>query len=103
MKVVINRFYGGFGVSAAAVERLLALGADPATVETIQSKAGLTYHRCDLERHDKRLVQVVEELGPKANGTHAKLVVVEIPDGIEYEIEEYDGMEQVAEVHRTWS
>jgi hypothetical protein len=55
------------------------------------------------DRHNPLLVQVVEELGTAANGSHAKLKVVEIPDGTRYEIDEYDGMEHVAESHRTWS
>ena len=61
-----------------------------------------TIYERDIERNDPAVVQAVEELGDKANGEHAKLVVVNIPDGIEYSIEEYDGMEHVAEAHRTW-
>ena len=57
----------------------------------------------DLDRSDSVLVQVVEELGADANGRHAELSVVEIPDDVEWQIEEYDGLEWVAEVHRTWS
>lgn len=57
----------------------------------------------DLERNDPLLVQVVEELGQSASGQFAALTVVEIPDGVEWVIEEYDGSEHVAEVHRTWS
>jgi len=30
------------------------------------------------------------------------LAIVEIPDDVEYTIEEYDGNEHVAEAHRTW-
>jgi hypothetical protein len=45
----------------------------------------------------------VEELGDKASGQFAELVVVEIPDGVDYEIDEYDGNEHIAEKHRTWS
>jgi hypothetical protein len=56
----------------------------------------------DIPRDDPDLVAVVEQLGKKANGTHAELKVVEIPDGVEWEIQEYDGSEHVAEVHRTW-
>ena len=36
-------------------------------------------------------------------GCCSRLKVVEIPDGIEWQIEEYDGKEWVAETHRTWS
>lgn len=53
-------------------------------------------------RDDAMIVRVVEELGEKANGKCAKLKVVEIPDGIEWEIDEYDGNEHVCEKHRTW-
>lgn len=49
------------------------------------------------------VVRVVEELGAAASGFCADLRVVEIPDGTEYTIEEYDGMEHIAEVHKTWS
>lgn len=55
------------------------------------------------DRSDTDLVAVVEELGEQSFGSCARLRVVEIPDGTEYEIEEYDGMEHVAEVHRTWA
>lgn len=56
----------------------------------------------ELARDDPLLVQVVEELGNKANGEYAKLKVVEIPDEVNWEIGEYDGYEHVAEKHRTW-
>jgi hypothetical protein len=48
------------------------------------------------------LIQVVEELGDGANGYFAKLKIVEIPDDVLWQIEEYDGKEWVAEQHRTW-
>ena len=54
-------------------------------------------------RTDPTMIYVVEELGTKANGRFAKLKLVEIPDGVDYTIEEYDGMEHIAEVHRTWA
>ena len=61
-----------------------------------------TIDRYDVARNDPALVQVVQELGEKANGDYAKLVVVEIPDDVQWEIDEYDGMERIAESHRTW-
>jgi len=48
-------------------------------------------------------VEVVEELGIKANGFCSELKIVEIPDDVEWIIEEYDGKEWVAEDHRRWS
>ena len=56
----------------------------------------------DLNRDDTDLVKVVETLGEKANGLFAKLEIIEIPDGVEYEIDEYDGMESIHEKHRSW-
>ena len=37
------------------------------------------------------------------DGVYSDLKVVEIPDDINWYIEEYDGLEHVAERHRTWS
>lgn len=62
-----------------------------------------TFHDRDLDRDDPALVQVVEELGPAANGRCASLKIVEIPWDVQWQIEEYDGREWVAECHRTWS
>lgn len=58
----------------------------------------------DIPRDDPDLVAVVEELGSDvASDAYGRLVVVDIPDGVQWQIEEYDGSEHVAEVHRTWS
>ena len=58
--------------------------------------------KCGISRDDPALVQVVEELGAEASGSGAALAIVEIPDDVAWEIEEYDGYEYVAEKHRTW-
>ena len=48
-------------------------------------------------------VDAVENLGSLiASGDMAELEVIEIPDGIECYIEDYDGMETIHEVHRSW-
>lgn len=54
------------------------------------------------DRTDPLLIQVVEELGKLANGCCAELKIVDIPDGVEWEIDEYDGNEHIAEKHQTW-
>ena len=46
-----------------------------------------------IDRHDPVLVQVVEELGDKANGKYAKLAIAEVSGP--YRISEYDGFESV--------
>ena len=49
------------------------------------------------------LVQVIEALGPEVcSASLAKLEIVEIPDGTNWEIEEYDGKERIAEKRQRW-
>ena len=61
-----------------------------------------TFSVYDLKRDDPVLVQVVEELGDLVNSRYSELKIVDVPDDIFWEIGEYDGLEHVAEVHRTW-
>jgi hypothetical protein len=56
-----------------------------------------------IPRNDEYLVKTVELLGADANGDCAKLKIANVPDDVKWEIDEYDGYEHVAEVHRTWS
>lgn len=66
--------------------------------------AAQTLADSDIARDDPVLVQVVEELGTAANGKHAELKVVEIPDDVLWGIDGYDdGSETVREQHRSWS
>ena len=114
MKVVINSCYGGFSISKKAAEFMAKRGNKRAIAELEKSKNGKNKGRwfgygCvdgfdgQYDRSDSDLIAAVEELGSeKASGTFAELKVVEIPDGIEYEISSYDGIEHISEVHRTW-
>lgn len=77
--------------------------APPETREAAQKlQYAVWFSSRDISRTDPYLIQVVEVLGSEANGFAACLKVIEIPDGIEWEICEYDGCEWVAEKHRTW-
>ena len=49
----------------------------------------------DIDRDDPVLAQVVEELGDRANGSHAELRIFEVSAGTLYRIDEYDGSESV--------
>jgi hypothetical protein len=75
--------------------------SDPSSVSDLENY-NWSFSRYFDSRADPLLVEVVEVLGKEANGAHARLKVVEIPDGIEWDIQEYDGLEWVAEKHRTW-
>lgn len=56
----------------------------------------------DIDRTDEDLIKVVEELKEKANTMCSELKIIDIPDDVDWEIEEYDGAEWVSEKHRTW-
>lgn len=60
------------------------------------------FHLNDEHRTDPTLIEVVEELGEKASGNYSKLKVVEIPDGMDYVIDDYDGFETLHEDVKVW-
>ena len=63
-----------------------------------------TCYEGDIERNDPDLIRAIETVGTEeASGGYASLKIVEIPDDVEWEIEEYDGSEWIAEKHRIWS
>jgi hypothetical protein len=139
MKVVINKCYGGFGLSPLAIKRLAELqgrecyfftgGLDSPykRVSLEEATKSIFSHAYDvpeismensrnneyylahslyynsIDRSDPLLIRVVEELGENVNTNYSRLEIIEIPDGIDFEIEEYDGQEWVSESHRTWS
>jgi len=115
MKVVINDCFGGFSLSDKAAKICIDRGMrcsesdndNPDFIYTPKSYWGEYF----APNHDEKsfrtnpiVIQVVEELGKEADGTHAKLIIVEIPfdstDG--WYIHEYDGRETVEENHRSW-
>ena len=57
----------------------------------------------NISRDDADLVAVVEELGKEASTRVSNLVAVEIPDDVNWVIEDYDGLESIHEAHRVWT
>lgn len=118
MKVAINRCYGGFGISDPAFEKLLERkGIEFDVVPSDSSLLGNSYYRKgysgDVEhylseydmasvRSDPDLIAVIEEMGKESWSWAAEIVIVEVPDDVAWHIDEYDGIEHVAENHRTW-
>jgi len=99
MKIVINSCYGGFGLSKAALKEL---GVDAPYGDVNNGDLGIDEDNRYAYRSSTKLVEVVEKLGAAACGSYAKLEVIEIPEGVDWYIDEYDGMETVREVHRSW-
>jgi len=120
-KVVFNNCYGGFSLSEEACRRYWELQGKEVWIEdgivwlvppeervkkgdwysmTMDQRVEYnekyskqTWYNRRVDRHDPILVQVVEELGAKANGMCASLAIAEIHGP--YRIDEYDGNESV--------
>lgn len=75
---------------------------DPSPENEYKDYIGMYSYYTHEERADPDLIAVIEELGDEANEDCAKLTIIEIPDDVNWEIVEYDGIEYVAEKHRTW-
>lgn len=129
MKVIINTCFGGFGLSAKAVARIAELKGKtayffldgfgnkpykPVNIDEIKDNEFFTAFYSQIpdrnnyisdqyeNRSDETLVAVVEELGSKANGQFARLKIIDIPDGVDFEIHDYDGVESIHEKHMQW-
>jgi hypothetical protein len=105
-KIVLNRCYGGFSLSEEAVKLGRKLSKNPKWLypcfigEFWDSGEEIKYYYGAgrrLERDDDTLIKVVETLGKMASDRCAKLEIVEIPKGVLYRIDEYDGLESVQE------
>jgi hypothetical protein len=124
-EIVINKCYGGFGLSHKAIIRYAELKGfklfwkiDNIHKEIYKERAVVEnpevlvhyykdenlkeYFSPDIERDDEDLIKIVREMGNSVNSKHSDLNIVEIPDGVEWEVEEYDGVEWIAEKHRVW-
>ena len=91
-KIVINTCYGGFSLSQQALDQY----------RKIKGITDPDHFASDIPRDDPLLIQIVEQLGTQSHGDFAELKIVEIPDDVNWFINEYDGREWVAERHRTW-
>lgn len=95
-ELVINKRYGGYGLSDAAareVARRHGLELEEETGHLFVK--GTEFKTIDdmIPRNDPHLIAVVKEMGEAANGQSAKLAVVEVACTID--IEDHDGREDV--------
>ena len=150
MKIILNKCYGGFGVSTEAYQlyarkkgfelypyihigRYMTGNTDECCFKKIEWKNIMfsniatiryfylkkdygdkiseedfeeiddDYIRIDESyRTDPVLIDVVEELGVYASGLGSKLIVVDIPDDLDYVIDKKDGFEVLHQRVQTW-
>jgi len=99
MKIVINKCFGGFGASP---ELYKELGIEWDGYGYLDNdNFGIKSDNYMAYRTNEKLINAIEKIGEeKASGKMAKLSVVDIPDDVCWEIDEYDGIETVEECHR---
>ena len=135
-KVILNKCFGGFGLSKEAYElyaKKKGISVFHYTQENLKKEI-YTYATDDNRtfdfyftkdfgdnvyisdedfkeyflnldekfREDKTLIEVVEELGKKANAFYSNLKIVEIPDDLDYVIDNYDGIETLHQKVKEW-
>ena len=94
-KVVINGCYGGFELSQLALNILYKNHPDMVEVYENYKGEDVMYLSDEVERHDKRLIEVVEALDSElASGDCANLVIETIYNPV-YRVSEYDGYESI--------
>lgn len=109
-KIVYNACYGGYSLSHEAMmlycekkginvypekHSLFCIYWTVPENERDDSRHDQRIYEGDIDRTDPVLVEVVEELGKKANGICADLQIEDVPKGTLYRITEYDGYETV--------
>lgn len=99
IEVAYNDKYGGFGISKRALERMVELGSEDAKKyyekldKNLLSSYDSFYH--DVVRFDPILIQVIKELGKRANGGGSRLAVAKVHLDSLIQTECYDGKESV--------
>ena len=98
MKIAINECYGEFCISEKFFDWLLEKNCPEAiayksTWDAIKdNKRYKGTINLEIARDNPLFIEGIETLGDLADGRFSKLKIVEIPDDVEWVIEEYDGM-----------
>jgi len=101
MEVVINSCYGGFSLSEEVYKELGLKWDGFGYIDN--EDLGIKSDNWKAYRADKQLIKAIKKVGlDKASGKHAELEIIEIPNDVEWTIEEYDGVESIHEKHRVW-
>ena len=101
MKIVINKCYGGFSLSEAVYKEL---GIEWDTYGYLSNEdLGIKSDHYNAYRSNEKLIKAIEKLGvEKSSGNLSELKIVEIPNNVDFYIDDYDGIESIHEQHRSW-
>lgn len=139
MKIILNKCYGGFGVSPDGYKKYCEKKGLPCFVYDAKIGDFYTFVKTDSPsdyarystkdfgniisandfyaltakndcqvylsrdyRTDPVLIEVVEELGDEVNTFYSRLIIVDIPDDMNYVIDDYDGIETLHERVQVW-
>jgi len=116
MEIILNKCFGGYGISAEAIKLCRDAGATWAQwpnsflpgekyeegSDEICDRPYVPYEARDSSRTCPILIKLVKDGTTSVNDRYAKLEVVDIPEGVAYEISEYDGIESVEAPRQIW-
>jgi len=109
MKIAINKCYGGFSISKEVADKLIKKGYSLGPGDFSKGKSfhinnetfNIKDDDYDKYRTHPDLIEAIET-SSNPNGSYANIEIVDIPDDIEWEIDDYDGVETIHEKHRSW-
>jgi len=106
MKVLINNCYGGFNFSYEACK----LWLERKNISFTETKDNyvkpqfiidndISYVSHLISKDDSTMIQIFEEKGSEfVSGYCSEIILVEVPDGCQYRIGEYDGIEHIDQI-----
>lgn len=91
IRIAISRDYGGFNITEEAFELYK------------ERSGSLLEYDWEISRDDPILIEVIEEMAKKGlKYTRGHIKIVDIPDGVVWYIQNYDGIETIMEHARKW-
>lgn len=98
-KVVVNANHRQFSLSRPAAQ---LLGLQVIEHAPLFGRDFTVDGESMIARDDERLVMAVESLGQEAGAPGTDLRIVQIPDDVDWFVDNYDGSEWVATKHERW-
>jgi hypothetical protein len=101
MKIAINVCFGGFSVSEEVYKEL---GIKWDGYGFLGNKDfGICSDDYLAFRSNTKFIEAIEKVGiNQSSGCSSKIKIIDIPGGIDYYIDDFDGNETIHEIHNSW-